>query len=201
MTKQRKYLTQNEVERLLACAKEGAQGERNYCLVYMSFLHGFRVSEACRLRLSDLDLQEGCLYIRRLKQGFSTTHPLLGDEVRAIKRWLKVRATMAGAESDWLFLSVRGGPLTRQRVYQLIQRLGEKAGISVCSHPHMLRHACGFALADRGVDTRLIQDYLGHRNIRHTVRYTASNAGRFDGVWRLKNRRKKLQLGPNCNQF
>ena len=199
MTKQRKYLTQNEVERLLACAGEGSQGERNYCLVYMSFLHGFRVSEACQLRLSDLDLQEGCLYIRRLKQGFSTTHPLLGNEVRAIKRWLKVRKAMAGADSDWLFLSVRGGPLTRQRVYQLIQGLGERAGISVCSHPHMLRHACGFALADRGVDTRLIQDYLGHRNIRHTVRYTASNAGRFDGVWRLKSKRKKLHLGPNCN--
>ncbi|MFZ5179114.1 tyrosine-type recombinase/integrase, partial [Enterobacter kobei] len=72
------------------------------------------------------------------------------------------------------------------------------AGLSLCSHPHMLRHACGFALADRGVDTRLIQDYLGHRNIRHTVRYTASNAERFEGVWRLKNKKKRVHLGPNC---
>ena len=108
---------------------------------------------------------------------------------------------MNGAESDWLFLARHCGPLSRQRIYNLIQQLGEKAGLSLCSHPHMLRHACGFALADRGVDTRLIQDYLGHRNIRHTVRYTASNAERFEGVWRSKGKRKRVHLGPNCNDF
>ncbi|MEB7884012.1 tyrosine-type DNA invertase [Serratia fonticola] len=198
MSKQRKYLTQGEVEQLLVAAGQGNMPERDYCLVYMSFVHGFRVSEARYLTLSDLDMKEGCLYIHRLKQGFSTTHPLLAREVKALRAWLKVRKTMKGADSDWLFLSQRGGPLSRQRIYRLIQQLGKTAGISICSHPHMLRHACGFALADRGVDTRLIQDYLGHRNIRHTVRYTASNAGRFEGVWRSKSRQKKLPLGPNC---
>jgi len=198
MSKQRKYLTQGEVEQLLAAALQGSMPERDYCLIYMSFVHGFRVSEVRHLTLSDLDMKEGCLYIHRLKQGFSTTHPMLGREMKALRAWLKVRKTMLGAESDWLFLSQRGGPLSRQRIYQLIARLGETAGISVCSHPHMLRRACGFALADRGVDTRLIQDYLGHRNIRHTVRYTASNAGRFEGMWRSKSKQKKLQIGPNC---
>ena len=198
MTKQRRYLTQGEVEQLLEAARGGSAPERDYCLILMSFVHGFRVSEARHLTLSDIDLREGCLYIHRLKQGFSTTHPLLAREMKALKAWLKVRKGLKGADTDWLFLSKRGGPLSRQRIYQLIQTLGERAEISVCSHPHMLRHACGFALADRGVDTRLIQDYLGHRNIRHTVRYTASNAGRFEGVWRLKNRQKKLHLGPNC---
>ncbi len=57
------------------------------------------------------------------------------------------------------------------------------AGLPLEIHPHMLRHSCGFALANMGIDTRLIQDYLGHRNIRHTVWYTASNAGRFYGIW------------------
>nr|WP_235424306.1 tyrosine-type DNA invertase [Citrobacter koseri] len=200
MTKQRKYLTQNEVEQLLDCTKEGRMPERDYCLVYMSFLHGFRVSEVRQLLLSDLDLLSGCLYIHRLKHGHCTSHPLLGNEIRAIKRWLKVRNRMPGAQSEWLFLSARGGVLSRQRIYQIIRELGERAGISVCSHPHMLRHACGFALAERGVDTRLIQDYLGHRNIRHTVRYTASNAERFEGVWRSKKKLKRLHLGPNCQQ-
>lgn len=195
---QRKYLTQTEVESMLDMAKQGRYPERDYCLLYMSFIHGFRVTEVCRLRLSDLDLTHGSLYIRRMKNGFSTSHPLLRNEIRAIRAWLKVRKTMAGAESDWLFLSRLGGLLTRQRIYQIISQLGEKANISVVSHPHMLRHACGFALADRGVDTRLIQDYLGHRNIRHTVRYTASNAERFKDVWRLKSKRKMLHLGPNC---
>ncbi|WP_329911553.1 tyrosine-type DNA invertase [Serratia quinivorans] len=197
---QRKYLTQTEVESLLEMAKQGSNPERDYCLLYMSFIHGFRVSEVCQLRLSDMDLQHGSVYIRRMKNGFSTSHPLLRNEIKAIRAWLKVRKALSGAQSDWLFLSRHGGPLTRQRVYQMISRLGIQANISVVSHPHMLRHACGFALADRGVDTRLIQDYLGHRNIRHTVRYTASNAERFKDVWRLKNKRRQLHLGPNCQQ-
>ncbi|TXE24857.1 tyrosine-type recombinase/integrase [Serratia marcescens] len=196
---QRKYLTQTEVGRLLESAKrQKGNPERDYCLIYMSFVHGFRVTEACRLRLSDLDLQEGGLFIRRMKNGFSTRHPLLHNEILAIRAWLAVRATMKGAQSDWLFLSRQGGPLTRQRIYQVISDLGRAAAIVVDPHPHMLRHACGFALADRGVDTRLIQDYLGHRNIRHTVRYTASNAARFRDVWQLREGREDLQLGPNC---
>ncbi|KKZ18227.1 DNA recombinase [Serratia marcescens] len=198
MAAKRKYLTQHEVESLLETAKQSGNPERDYCMIYMSFIHGFRVSEMRFLCLSHLDLKAGNLYIHRLKQGFSTSHPLLRAEISAIKAWLKVRSTMPGAESDWLFLSRNGKPLSRQRIYDLIRELGEKAELSLCSHPHMLRHACGFALADRGVDTRLIQDYLGHRNIRHTVRYTASNAERFEGVWRLKSKRKKLHLGPNC---
>lgn len=195
---QRKHLTQTEVEGLLEQAQHGRNAARDYCLIYMSFIHGFRVSETCQLRLSDLDLKGASVHIRRMKNGFSTNHPLLSDEMKAIRAWLSVRKTLPGADSDWLFLSRQGGPLTRQRIYQVINRLGELANISVVSHPHMLRHACGFALADRGVDTRLIQDYLGHRNIRHTVRYTASNAERFKGVWRLKNKRRARQLGPKC---
>ncbi|CAI1207239.1 tyrosine-type DNA invertase [Serratia marcescens] len=196
---QRKYLTQSEVERLLQQALAGGNAERDYCLIYMSFIHGFRVSEVCHLRLSDLDLRGHSLYIRRIKSGFSTSHPLLKDELRAIRAWLAVRAGLPGADSDWVFLSRQGNALTRQRVYQIISQLGQAADISVVPHPHMLRHACGFALADRGIDTRLIQDYLGHKNIRHTVRYTASNAERFEGVWhRPKNKRKSRQLGPNC---
>lgn len=195
---QRKHLTQSEVESLLACAKESRNPERDYCLVYMSFIHGFRVSEVCQLRLSDMDLRAKSLFIRRMKNGFSTNHPLLGNEIKAIRAWLNVRKAKSGADSDWLFLSRQGGQLTRQRVYQLISQFGAQANISVTPHPHMLRHACGFALADRGIDTRLIQDYLGHRNIRHTVRYTASNAERFEGVWQGKVKLRGRQLGPNC---
>lgn len=180
---QRKYLTQSEVERLLCSARVGRNPERDYCLIYMSFIHAFRVSEICHIRISDMDLDGGSLFINRMKNGFSTNHPLLDNEIEAIHSWLRIRESYPGAETEWLFLSRQGKPLTRQRVYQLVSRLGKQANLSVGSHPHMLRHACGFALADRGIDTRLIQDYLGHRNIRHTVRYTASNAQRFKGIW------------------
>ncbi|ERT10150.1 tyrosine-type recombinase/integrase, partial [Photorhabdus temperata] len=112
---QRKYLTQFEVERMLEMAKKGANPERDYCFVYMSFIHGLRVSEARHLRLSDLDLGAKTLYVQRLKGGFCTNQPLLGYEIHAIKKWLKVRKTFKGAESNWLFLSRSGRPLTRQR--------------------------------------------------------------------------------------
>ncbi|HGM6839722.1 TPA: tyrosine-type DNA invertase [Serratia marcescens] len=183
MSAKRKYLTVSEVNSLLDAACDNAYAERDCCMIYMSFVHGFRVSELRYLRLSDLSLGDRCLYIHRLKNGFSTTHPLLSEEIVLIQRWLAVRETMCRENSDGFFVSRTGGVLSRQRIYQIISALGKKAGISISAHPHMLRHACGYALADRGVDTRLIQDYLGHRNIRHTVRYTASNPHRFSGIW------------------
>jgi type 1 fimbriae regulatory protein FimB len=87
-------------------------------------------------------------------------------------------------ETDAFFISERRSPLSRKTVWFMIDRYGELAGLSVDAHPHMLRHACGFALADQGADTRLIQDYLGQRNIQHTVKYTATNPARFERLWR-----------------
>ncbi|GKX58661.1 tyrosine-type DNA invertase [Leminorella grimontii] len=194
----RKYLSGPEVEALLEATRFSRHKERNHCLIYMAYIHGLRASELLDLRISDLDLRYGTLNVRRLKNGFSTIHPLLAREIKAIKAWINVRRSTMSVESDWLFTTAKGTPLSRQQFYNIIRESGERAGCSFCPHPHMLRHACGFALADRGIDTRLIQDYLGHRNIRHTVRYTASNAARFKGIWRVKNSPKKGQLGPNC---
>ncbi len=93
---------------MLAAAKYNSSPERNYCLLYMSFIHGFRVTELRNLQLSDLSLKEGSLRINRLKQGFCTIHPLLEEEKEAIRLWLDVRRSMRGADSDWLFLSRQG---------------------------------------------------------------------------------------------
>lgn len=177
--KKRNFLTQNEIESLLNAANSGPHAARNYCLTLLCFIHGFRASEICRLRISDIDLRSKCIYIHRLKKGFSTTHPLLNKEIQALKRWLDIRDEYPQSTSEWLFLSRKGNPLSRQQFYQIISASGDQAGLPLEIHPHMLRHSCGFALANMGIDTRLIQDYLGHRNIRHTVWYTASNAGRF----------------------
>lgn len=102
-----------------------------------------------------------CIYIHRLKKGFSTTHPLLNKEVQALKNWLSIRTSYPHAESEWVFLSRKGNPLSRQQFYHIISTSGGNAGLSLEIHPHMLRHSCGFALANMGIDTRLIQDYLG----------------------------------------
>jgi type 1 fimbriae regulatory protein FimB len=179
----RKHLTPAEVDKLLSATKGSRNEARDRCLLLLMFRHGLRVSEACGLKLSQIDTESRLLHVSRLKKGLSTTHPLRADELRVIKAWLKERARMT-PESEAFFISERRSPLSRKTVWVAIRAYGERAGLALPAHPHMLRHACGFALADQGADTRLIQDYLGHRNIQHTVRYTATNPARFEKLWR-----------------
>lgn len=178
----RKYLNHNEVYLLKKGIHQGQNKERDMCMITMCYFHGFRASELCNLRLGDIEIEEKRIFIHRLKNGFSVQHPLQDEEITLIKQWLNVRCNYKNADSPYLFLSRRGGRLCRQQIYRLVKKYGERAGLKVAAHPHMLRHACGFKLADNGLDTRLIQDYLGHRNIQHTVHYTASNASRFRAV-------------------
>jgi len=179
----RKHLVAAEVEKLMEAAKGSRHAARDRYLLSLMFRHGLRVSEACGLRLSQVDVESRVLHVARLKHGFSTTHPLRGDELRAIKAWLVERARMK-PETDAFFISERHSPLSRKTAWLAIRTYGERAGLPVDAHPHMLRHACGFALADQGADMRLIQDYLGHRNIQHTVMSTATNPARFERFWR-----------------
>lgn len=185
---ERKHLVSAEVDRLISATKGKRNEARDRCLLLLMFRHGLRVSEACGLNLSQVDIESRVLHVERLKKGLSTTHPLRLDEIRAIKAWLTERARMK-PETDAFFVSERRSPLSRKTAWLAIRNYGEHAGLSLPAHPHMLRHACGFALADQGADTRLIQDYLGHRNIQHTVIYTATNPARFERLWRelLKN--------------
>jgi type 1 fimbriae regulatory protein FimB len=147
------------------------------------FRHGLRVSEACGLKLDQVDSESRVLHVARLKRGLSTTQPLRADELRAISAWLKERARMKLAGKSF-FVSEQHRPLHRSTVNLLLKTYSVVASLSLIAHPHMLRHACGFALADQGADTRLIQDFLGHRNIQHTVKYTATNPARFEKLWR-----------------
>jgi type 1 fimbriae regulatory protein FimB len=179
----RKHLTGLEVERLIAATKGSRNEARDRCLLILMFRHGLRVSEACRLKLDQVDTESRVLHVARLKGGLSTTQPLRGDELRAIGAWLKERARMKPTGKAF-FVSEQRKPLHRSTVNLAMQKHSAAASLPLLAHPHMLRHACGFALADQGADTRLIQDYLGHRNIQHTVKYTATNAARFEKLWR-----------------
>jgi type 1 fimbriae regulatory protein FimB len=179
----RKHLTGIEVERLIAAIKGSRNEKRDRCLVLLMYRHGLRVSEACGLLLEQVDTESRVLHVRWLKGWLSTTQPLRGEELRAIKVWLKERDLLKPEEMTF-FVSEQLKPMHRSTVNLALKKYGELANLSVAVHPHMLRHACGYALADQGADTRLIQDYLGHRNIQHTVRYTASNPARFEKLWR-----------------
>lgn len=176
--RRRDYLGQPQVDALLAAAKKGRHGIRDHLLLLMMFRHGLRVSEAIALRREDVDLSQSRLWVSRLKNGLSVEQPIPGDELRAIKRWLARRDDAL----PWLFISERKQPLTRQAVNYITGAAAKRAGIGHV-HPHMLRHSCGFALANKGHDLRLIQDYLGHRDPRHTAHYTRTAAARFDRLW------------------
>jgi type 1 fimbriae regulatory protein FimB len=152
-------------------------------VLFLMFRYGLRVSEACRLRLSQVDTDSRVLHVARLKKGLSTTHPLHGDDLRAIKAWLAERAKMK-PEIDTFFISERRGPLSCKTVWVASRTYGGLVGLPVDAHPLMLRHACGFALADQGTDTQFIQDHLGRRNIQHPVRYRATNPAQFERLWR-----------------
>jgi len=172
------FLDPSEMDRLLAAAKEGRHGVRDHLLLLMMYRHGLRVSETISLRLKALNLKQSSLWVKRIKNSLSTQQPIAGDELRAIKRYLATRDD----KLPWLFISERGQPLTRQAVNYIIRQAGERAKLGHV-HPHMLRHSCGYYLANKGVDFRTAQDFLGHRDPKHTVRYTRVAGRRFEGLW------------------
>jgi type 1 fimbriae regulatory protein FimB/type 1 fimbriae regulatory protein FimE len=86
--------------------------------------------------------------------------------------------------SPFVFVSERGAPFSTAGFARMLERAAETARLEIKVHPHMLRHACGFKLANDGVDTRALQAYLGHKSIQHTVRYTELEPTRFKGFWR-----------------
>jgi integrase len=174
-TRSREYLTAEEIKQLLQAAKaSGRWGQRDRTLTMIMYRHGLRVSEAVGLRWDQIDFEGGLLAVVRAKNGVPSTHPLRGPELRELRELRR-----AWPDSPYIFCSERGGPMTTSNVRKLIARLGREAGLPFPVHPHQLRHALGFKLANDGHDTRAIQLYLGHRNIRHTVRYTDLAPGRF----------------------
>lgn len=132
------------------------------------------------LRWEQVDFRTATLHVRRDKQGTPSTHPILGDELRALRRLQREQEP----NSPFVFTSERGAPFGAAGFARMVERAGEEARFSFKAHPHMLRHACGYALANKGHDTRALQAYLGHKNIQHTVRYTELSPARFKDFWR-----------------
>ena len=175
----RDHLTPAEVDKLLeAVGKIGRHPARDRTLLLVAYRHGLRVSELVNLKWDAVDFKAARLHVTRLKQGIPSTHPIPGDELRAL------RAVKRDCpDSSFIFPTERGGPLTRSAVNKLVRRAGEMAGLPFPVTPHQLRHACGYYLANKQVPTRTIQEYLGHKNIANTQRYTALSAGAFRGLW------------------
>jgi integrase len=176
----REHLTEAEVERLMIAARKNRRGHRDATMVVVAYRHGFRPSELVDLRWDQIDFASGALHVRRVKRGTPSTHPILGDELRALRRLQREQKP----NSTFAFTSERGAPFSTAGFARMVERAGVEAWLGFKAHPHMLRHACGYALANKGHDTRALQAYLGHRNIQHTVRYTELSPTRFKDFWR-----------------
>jgi len=178
----REHLTEAEVERLMKAASgddDRRYGHRDATMILITFRHALRVSELVNLRWSDVDFKAARLHVKRLKGSISGVHPLEGDELRALR---KLRAQ--DANTEFAFTTERGGPMSAAGFRKMLTRLAADAGMGALKvHPHALRHATGFALVNKGLDTRTLQAYMGHSQITNTVRYTALDAGRFKGIW------------------
>jgi integrase len=177
----RKYLSPDEARRVIeASARVGRQGERDKLLLTtLIYRHGLRVSEAVDLRWTDFDLgapKARPFHVRRLKGSKDSVHTLDPDTARLLRR------LQGDADGPHVFRSERGGPMSVDTVQVIVARAGREAGLKFRAHPHMLRHACGFFLAEAGTDTRLIQDYLGHKDIKNTVTYTETSQRRLSAV-------------------
>jgi type 1 fimbriae regulatory protein FimB/type 1 fimbriae regulatory protein FimE len=175
----REHLTPSEVERLIEAArKRGRYGQRDATAIILTYTHGLRVSELVALTWDQVDLQDGVIHVSRLKNGRDSTQPLRGPELRALRQlrrdWPKGR---------FVLQTERDGPMSAAGFRKTLARIGEAANFPWLVHPHQLRHATGYALANKGTDTRTLQHYLGHRSIEHTVRYSELAADRFSGLW------------------
>jgi type 1 fimbriae regulatory protein FimB/type 1 fimbriae regulatory protein FimE len=160
-----------------AARKHSRYGHRDATAILIAYRHGLRASELCELTWNMIELDSGRIHVRRAKNGVDSTHPLTGKEIRALRQLRR-----ENLQSRFVFNTERGGPVTRPWFLKMVRRTGELAKLPFPVHPHMLRHACGFKLANDGVDTRALQHFLGHRNIMHTVRYTEQRSDRFDGL-------------------
>ena len=176
----REYLTPNEVDRIIKAARErGRYGHRDATMIVLAYTHGLRVSELTTLQWDQVELDQGLLHVRRRKRGTPSVHPLRGVELRALRRLKREQQPI----SRFVFTTERRAPMTTAGFRKLLSRIGEAARLPFPIHPHMLRHAVGYRLANEGQDARAIQHYLGHRNIQHTVRYTELSTSRFKGFW------------------
>jgi integrase len=176
---QREYLRSDEVKAMIGAAKKvGRHGVRDAAIILLMFRHGLRTAELVALKWSQVDLVGGYIEVRRAKQGRDSTHPLRSPELRALRQLQRDYP-----DTQYVFVSERKAPLSTRSIRHIVARAGEVARIPFPVHPHQLRHACGYYLASLGHDTRAIQDYLGHKNIHHTVRYTQMSPQRFESFF------------------
>jgi type 1 fimbriae regulatory protein FimB/type 1 fimbriae regulatory protein FimE len=178
----REHLTESEMDKLLLALRRNRHGQRDWLIGLLIYRHGLRVSEACDLRWDDLDFTKRTIEVRRLKNSHDSRHYLERDELIGL-RALQRTYWKQGVKLQYVFVNERGQPFGRMGIARMMERAGEAAKLPFPVHVHMLRHSTGYALANRGMDTRRLQHFLGHASITNTVRYTAMSPEPFRDIW------------------
>ena len=176
----REFLLPEEVEAMREAIKKkgGRHDHRDASLILLIYRHGLRLSESASLRWEQINFSDGTIYVKRLKGGTPSTQPLYGDEIRALRKLQRDYP-----KCPFVFQSSRKSPMCPDTIAGVVVLAGILADLPFPVHAHMLRHGTGYYLANRGVDTRTIQSYLGHKNIQHTVCYTELAPTKFQGLW------------------
>ncbi len=171
----RKYLTRDEVRRLVKQARKNRHGARDALMIRMAFEHGLRVSELVSIKWQHINMDAGDISIERSKGSISGTHPLQGQTLRELRKMGRV----TGRSQGFVFVNERGSPVSVDGFRKTLHRLSEGV-LGVLWNPHALRHACGYHLINEGVDIRTVQQYMGHANIQNTIAYTALTGRQFE---------------------
>jgi type 1 fimbriae regulatory protein FimB/type 1 fimbriae regulatory protein FimE len=175
MGRTREYLDASEVQRLIAVVKtNNRNGMRDALMIHMAERHGFRASELVELKRNAVNLERHTLHVTRKKGGVDTVHALDGYEVRTLRQLFR-----ESPGNPYMFVSEQGTRFTRAGFQRLVERAGVDAGFDFPTHPHQLRHACGFLLANEGRNAFEIQQYMGHTSLEMTRKYCALSEGRF----------------------
>jgi integrase len=172
-----KYLVQDQVDALVKSARQNRNGLRDALMISMAYHHGLRVCELVKLRWSDIDFKANDIAVNRKKNGRSNRQPLDPKDQRNLKALYRERKS-----DEWVFTSERGTQMSTDAFASQLKVAADRIGMKNV-HPHALRHACGHALAVRGRETRLLGEWLGHRNLNNTALYTDGVSARFRGMW------------------
>jgi type 1 fimbriae regulatory protein FimB/type 1 fimbriae regulatory protein FimE len=172
-----KYLERDDVDRLIKmAAKTGRHKHRDATMCLFAFRHGMRAHElVAMLEWQQFDFAQREVMILRCKRGHSCDHTMERDEIAALKK-------LGPKPYGPVFENERGGRMSENSYFKIVQRAGRLAGLGPHIQPHMLRHSCGYDMVNRGLPLRMIQDWLGHKNVQHTVEYTKLGAAPFRKV-------------------
>ena len=176
----RDYVRPEEVRRLLKAAlTDGRHAHRNYTLILLCYRHALRVSELSELRWRMIDFNRKVIRVKRILNGIDSVQPLRREELTALR---KLKRDYPG--HSYLFINRFSKQMSEKSINRVVGNSGRKAKLRIRVTPSMLRRACGYALAKAGHSMVAVQHYLGHRNIRHTLRYFALPDRPFKDFWK-----------------